>query len=51
MEYKIFWQKEVDIDAGAIKDIAFEFRKKYPNLFMVLGAANGEKGDNRCNGR
>ena len=38
-----FLAKAVDLDAQAIKDIAFELGKSRDNLFLVLGSAKGDK--------
>ena len=38
-----FISAQVDLDAKAIKNLAFELKKEQENLLLVLGAANGEK--------
>nr|MBC8464575.1 alanine--tRNA ligase [Bacteroidota bacterium] len=34
---------QVDLDAKAIKNLAFELKKEQDNLLLILGAANGDK--------
>ena len=38
-----FIAAQVDLDAKAIKNLAFELKKEQDNLLLVLGAANGGK--------
>jgi alanyl-tRNA synthetase len=38
-----FIAAQVDLDAKAIKNLAFELKKEQEDLLLVLGAANGEK--------
>jgi len=38
-----FIAAQVDLDAKAIKNLAFELKKEQDNLLLVLGAANGDK--------
>lgn len=38
-----FLAKKVDLDSGAIKDLAFQLKGEVENLFMILGAANEGK--------
>ena len=38
-----FISAQVDLDAKAIKNLAFELKKEQDDLLLVLGAANGEK--------
>jgi alanyl-tRNA synthetase len=38
-----FLSKAVELDAPAIKDLAFELGKNRDNLFLVLGSSHGEK--------
>lgn len=38
-----FISAQVDLDAKAIKNLAFELKKEQDNLLLVLGAVNGEK--------
>ena len=38
-----FISAQVDLDAKAMKSLAFEFNKEQDDLLLVLGSANGEK--------
>ena len=38
-----FISAQVDLDAKAIKNLAFELKKEQDDLLLVLGAANGDK--------
>lgn len=38
-----FIAEKVELDADSIKNIAFEFKKEMPDIFMVLGAQQGDK--------
>ena len=38
-----FIAAQVDLDAKAIKNLAFEMKKEQDNLLLVLGTANGDK--------
>ena len=38
-----FIAAQVELDAKAIKNLAFELKKEQDNLLLVLGAANGDK--------
>ena len=38
-----FIAAQVDLDAKSIKNLVFELKKKQDNLYLVLGAANGDK--------
>ena len=38
-----FIAAQVDLDAKAIKNLAFDLKKEHDNLLLVLGAVNGDK--------
>ena len=38
-----FIAAQVDLDAKSIKNLVFELKKEQDNLYLVLGAANGDK--------
>ncbi|MEO8933337.1 MAG: alanine--tRNA ligase-related protein, partial [Xanthomarina sp.] len=38
-----FLAKKIDLDAGGIKDLAFEFGSQYNNLFLLFGSENDGK--------
>ncbi|WP_299889479.1 alanine--tRNA ligase [uncultured Lacinutrix sp.] len=43
-----FLAQKVDLDAGGIKDVAFELGSKHKNLFLLFGTAVGEKAMLTC---
>jgi len=43
-----FLSKQVDLDAGGIKDVAFGLGEKHKNLFLLFGTASKEKAMLTC---
>ena len=43
-----FLAKQIDLDAGGIKDLCFELGSQYSNLFLLFGAENDGKAILSC---